>query len=294
LIEFLRKAVAKPIVAKVALPCITTLERSANHRQGDDLMLLLVHPSVEAIANENAVAISQLPQVWQDIAKGKASVGLPNPKSYVEMAQLFQYKLEQGDVDLFNEHPELEPLKQSFCQIFGHLARITLEFYGQDFLVENYPDFKAILHEAELKGQENEIKVARIGLDLFEEFGYELPASFYEVHLAPIYRDHVFEERALRFDPRDIEHKRPWDAMLHAGKVFAIQMKIQSIASKYGFTYQHGCGCNSHLSSIDTSQGMFEYEISPEKRQRWIRSFIWTAWYEYAFFPIVPNTSYLV
>jgi hypothetical protein len=148
----------------------------------------------------------------------------------------------------------------------------------------------------ESKGIEyaDEVKVARIGIDLFNEFGYDLPASFYHVHLAPIYRDHVFEERALRFDPRDIEHKRSWDAMLHAGKVFAIQMKVQSIASKYGFTYQHGCACNSHLSSIDVSRGAFEYELSPEKRQRWIRSFIWTSWYEYAFFAIVPNTSYLV
>ncbi|MFO5438761.1 MAG: hypothetical protein ACLBM4_08860, partial [Dolichospermum sp.] len=92
----------------------------------------------------------------------------------------------------------------------------------------------------------------------------------------------------------DIEHKRAWDAILHAGKVFAMQMKVQSIASKYGFTYQHGCGCNSHLSSIDQSSGTFEYELSWEKRQRWIRSFIWTAWYEYAIFPIVPNTSYLI
>ena len=73
-----------------------------------------------------------------------------------------------------------------------------------------------------------------------------------------------------------------------------MQMKVQSIASKYGFTYQHGCGCNSHLSSIDESSGAFEYELSLEKRQRWIRSFIWTTWYEYAIFPIVPNTSYLV
>jgi hypothetical protein len=82
--------------------------------------------------------------------------------------------------------------------------------------------------------------------------------------------------------------------VLHACKVFAIQMKIQSIASKYGFTYHHGCGCNSHLSAIDLSEGAFEYELSPQKRQRWIRSFIWTMWDEYAFLSLVPNTSYLV
>ncbi|MBD2486834.1 hypothetical protein [Aulosira sp. FACHB-615] len=253
-------------------------------------------PNLTVIAYENAVPVSQLPAVWQDIANGIADVGISDPQSYVEMAQLFQYKLEQGDVDLFNERPELEYLKSSFSQLFGKLAWETLEFYGYDFIKTSYPDFATLLQDLESKGEEfaNELKVARIGIELFQEFGYELPASFYHVHLAPIYRDHVFEERALRFDKRDIKHKRSWDAILHAGKVFAMQMKVQSIASKYGFTYQHGCGCNSHLSSIDTSHGVFEYEFTPEKRQRWLRSFIWTAWYEYAFFPIVPNTSYLV
>lgn len=259
-------------------------------------MQLLEAPGIAAIAGENAVHVSQLPIVWQDIARGVASVGLSDPQNYVEMAQLFQYKLERGDVDLFSDRSELAHLKSSFSELFGQLAQETLDFYGHDFKIQSYPNFEQVLRDVDSKGAEyaNEVKVAHIGIDLFQEFGYELPASFYHVHLAPIYRDHVFEERALRFDPRDIEHKRPWDAALHAGKVFAIQMKVQSIASKYGFTYQHGCGCNSHLSSIDASRGAFEYEIHPQKRQRWIRSFIWTAWYEYAFFPIVPNTSYLV
>ncbi len=259
-------------------------------------MQLLEAPNIAVIASENAVSIAELPPIWQDIAAGVANVGIENPQSYVEMAQLFQYKLAQCDVDLFNERPELADLKSAFSQLFGQLGYETLEFYGHDFLIDSYPNFSQILTDVKSQGREyaDEVKVALIGMDLFEEFGYELPASFYHVHLAPIYRDHVFEERALRFDKRDIAHKRSWDAVLHAGKVFAIQMKVQSIASKYGFTYHHGCGCNSHLSSIDISEGEFNYEISPEKYQRWVRSFIWTAWYEYAFFPIVPNTSYLV
>lgn len=259
-------------------------------------MQVIEAPNITVIAGENAVPIDELPPIWQDIAAGVANVGLNNPKIYLEMAQLFQYKLAQGDVDLFNERPELANFKSAFCQLFGQLGYETLEFYGHDFLIHNYPHFDQILRDVESKGREyaDEVKVALIGMDIFQEFGYELPASFYHVHLAPIYRDHIFEERALRFDKRDIAHKRAWDAVLHAGKVFAMQMKVQSIASKYGFTYHHGCGCNSHLSSIDISEGEFNYEISPEKYQRWIRSFIWTAWYEYAFFPIVPNTSYLV
>lgn len=258
-------------------------------------MVLLQLANVQVITGENAVSISQLPKVWQDIADHKADVGMPNPKNYVEMAQLFQYKLQHGDVDLF-ERKELAHLKPAFRELFGHLAVETLEFYGHDFQIHNYPDFEMLVEILDSKGVEynNASKVARIGIELFAEFGYELPASFYQVHLAPIYRENIFEERALRFDPRDKEHKRPWDAALHAGKVFAIQMKIQSIASKYGFTYQHGCGCNSHLSSIDIARGGFDYDLSSQKRQRWIRSFIWTMWYEYAFFEIVPNTIYLV
>jgi hypothetical protein len=259
-------------------------------------MQVITVPKIPVIAGENAVPVSQLPPIWQNIAAGVANVGLDNPQTYVEMAQLFQYKLGRGDVDLFSERPELAPFKSAFSQLFGQLSYETLEFYGHDFLISSYPDFKQVLTDVKSQGRESadEVKVALIGIELFDEFGYELPASFYHVHLAPIYRDHIFEERALRFDQRDIAHKRSWDAVLHAGKVFAVQMKVQSIASKYGFTYHHGCGCNSHLSSIDISQGEFNYQISAEKYHRWIRSFIWTAWYEYAFFPIVPNTSYLV
>ena len=259
-------------------------------------MLIFDAPPVVNIDGENGVAIEKLPSVWQEIAASKAHVGMENPQDYVKMAQLFQYKLASADVDLFAENPNLTELQPFFSQLFGKLAQETLEFYGSDFLVSSYPDFQQILEHFESQGNggENQLKVVNICQELFTEFGYSLPASFYHVHLAPVYREHVFEERALRFDPRDREYKRPYDAILHAGKVFAIQMKIQSIASRYGFTYHHGCGCNSHLASIDESLGAFDYELDEPKRQRWIRSFIWTTWYEYAFFPIVPNTKYLV
>lgn len=130
-------------------------------------MQLLEFPNVAIIAGENAVPVAQLPLVWQDIAKGTANVGLCNPQIYVEMAQLFLYKLEQGDVDLFNERPELAHLKSSFCQLFGQLGRETLEFYGYDFMTHNYPNFEEILREVESKDADY-AKVARIGLELFK------------------------------------------------------------------------------------------------------------------------------
>ena len=115
-------------------------------------MLLLDAPNVQVIAGENAVPVSQLPKVWQEMAAKDAGFGLLDPQSYVEMAQLFQYKLEQGDIDLFNERPQLAHLLPSFTELFGQLARETLEFYGQDFKVESYPNFAEVLHEVESKG----------------------------------------------------------------------------------------------------------------------------------------------
>ena len=248
------------------------------------------------ISGEKAATLAQLPPIWQAIAQGQADVGLSDPQACIHLAQLFLYKFENSDVELFQARPQLRHFQSIFGQLLGPLAWETLAFYGEDFLRDRYPNLQAILDQAKAQYGSNSdaAKVAQIGLDLFTEFGYDLPASFYDVHLAPLDRDHIFEERALRYDPRDQEHKRSWDAILHACKVFAIQMKVQSIASQQGFTYQHGCACNSHLSNIDLATGAFDYEIAPEKRQRWLRSFLWTAWYEYALFDLIPNTAYLV
>lgn len=248
------------------------------------------------ISGEKAAILAQLPPIWQAIAQGKANVGMADRQACVHLAQLFLYKFENGDVDLFQERPQLQRFQPMFGQLLGPLVWEALAFYGEDFLCDRYPNFQALLNQAKAQyGPDSDAaKVAQIGLDLFAEFGYDLPASFYEVHLAPLDRDHVFEERALRYDPRDQEHKRPWDAILHACKVFAIQMKVQSIASRQGLTYQHGCACNSHLSDVDLATGAFDYAIAPEKRQRWLRSFLWTAWYEYTLFELIPNTTYLV
>ena len=270
--------------------------------------------AAEIIAGENATPIGELPESWQAIAQGESNTRLSAPNVIVAMAQLFHYKLTHCDVDLFHERPELSHLQGCTSDLLGQLATETLEFYGNDFRVRRYPDFDTVFRELERReleekeSEEKELKtresekaeqrihrfnIARIGVDLFSEFGYDVPASFYHVHLAPLYRDRVFEERALRFDPRDQHHKRPWDAVLHAGKVFAIQAKIQSIASQYGLTYQHGCGCDSHVSAIDQAAGTFEYDLDTPKRNRWLRSYLWTMWYEYAFFGLIPNTAYL-
>lgn len=246
------------------------------------------------IESEKASNISALPKEWQEISKGQGNTGLTDADAYVKMAQLFHYKMHNGDIDLFNKIKGFDHLKPAFCEMFGKLADETLSYYGADFDRERYPDFAAL--RIELKAQNvdaDKIKVIDIAEDLFKEFGYDMPASFYGVHLAPIYRDQVCEIRPLRFSEQDKYNARAWDASLHAQKVFPMQMRIQSISSQHGFTWEHGCGCNHGLARVSAAQEKFSYTIRPEMRTTWVRDFIWTMWYEYAYFNFIPVTKFL-
>ncbi|MDJ0775353.1 MAG: hypothetical protein QNJ49_18295 [Mastigocoleus sp. MO_167.B18] len=251
--------------------------------------------SISMIAGEQAIPVNQLPQSWQDIYLGKSNTKLSDPESYVKMAQLFLHKMSHGDVDLFNDSESLKHLRPAFCEIFGKLAWEALDFYGEDFKFEKYPNFDSI--EKELPPGEDYAerqKIVEIGKALFAEFGYDLPASFYRVHLAPIYREDVSEVRPLRFSEEDRNNARAWDASLHGQKVFPIQLMVQSISSKHGFFQEHGCGCNHAMARVGATDTSFDYQIRPEMRTTWIRDFIWTIWYEYAFFKFTPVTKFLV
>ena len=135
------------------------------------------------ISGEKAATLAQLPPIWQAIAQGKADVGISDAQAYLHLAQLFLYKFENGDVDLFQDRPHLQRFQPMFGQLLGPLAWETLAFYGEDFLKERYPNFPAILNQAKTQyGPDSDaVKVAQIGLDLFNEFGYDLPASFYDI-----------------------------------------------------------------------------------------------------------------
>ena len=247
------------------------------------------------IEGEQATSVDCLPQSWQDIYTGKSNTKLSNPEEYVKMAQLFLHKMSRGDVDLFNESEHLQHLKPAFCEIFGTLGWEALDFYGQDFDVDRYPNFEEI--EKQLSAEEDYTgrkQIVEIGKALFAEFGYDLPASFYHVHLAPIYREEVSEVRPLRFSEEDKLNARAWDASLHGQKVFPIQLMVQSISSQHGFFQEHGCGCNHAMTRVGATDTAFDYQIRPEMRNTWIRDFIWTVWYEYAFFKFVPVSRFLV
>jgi hypothetical protein len=250
---------------------------------------------LEIIADEPAVPVNALPRLWQEIAEGSNEFAMSDRAAYVKMAQLFQYKLSQGDVDLFNRRTDLISCKEAWKTIFGTLARETLEFYAEDFRRANYPDF-ARIRERVAKGSqdvESKLKVVDIAEELFQEFRHDMPASFYYVHLAPINREEVCEIVPLRFSEEDKANARGWDAALHGQKVFPIQLIIQSISSRRGFFWEHGCGCNHGLSRVGKAETPFTYQLRPEMRKTWIRDYIWTCWYEYAYFPFTPVTKFL-
>jgi hypothetical protein len=249
----------------------------------------------QTISGENAVGIEQLPEVWRNIQMGAEGYLMRDKEAYVQMAQLFLYKLSNGDVDLFNLRNDMQQAKEGFSFIFSKLAFETLAFYGHDFHVNRYPDFKMIREKID-KTQpdaESKFKVIHICEALFEEFGYDMPASFYHVHLAPLNREEVCEIVPLRFSEQDKLNARGWDAALHGQKVFPIQLMIQSISSQQGFFWEHGCGCNHGLSRVGKAETSFKYSLRPEMRRTWIRDYIWTCWYEYAYFPFTPVTRFL-
>ena len=252
----------------------------------------MVQHNLERISGEYAANVKDLPKAWQDIAAGNANIGLSCPKDYVKMAQLFWYKVVAGDLDIFTKRNNFPQNQEGFLAVLQKLAWEALEFYAEDFLVENYhyPDFNQLQNNVT---DSEKMKVVHIAQDLFQEFGYDFPASFYWCHLAPLDREEVCEIVPLRFSEKDKANARAWDAILHGQKVFPIQMKIQSISSQYGLVWLHGCGCNHGLSRLGKASQSFEFDLDQSMRWTWMRDYVWTVWYEYTFFPFTPVTQFL-
>jgi hypothetical protein len=176
---------------------------------------------------------------------------------------------------------------------FAHEARLTADFYARDWREESYPDF-AELHlfvdMTENAAQRHAIIDAVE--EIFTEFGYWMPASFYQVLVAPALRDDVREARMLRYSEPDADMARGWDASLHALlKAADIGQFIQATSSRHGFLLSHGCDCNHKTVDIQTVSVPFDYRFeSQEQKWRQVMAFWWHMWWEYAIFSVQPNT----
>ncbi|MGF1455623.1 MAG: hypothetical protein ACFB6R_09625 [Alphaproteobacteria bacterium] len=248
---------------------------------------------VDLVNGEAATPLADMPQVWIDAARDLDALGSPDPADLITLGRLFHYKMVHAQIDLFANRPDLSAARPVFAQVLAVLAEETLAFYARDFRKTAYPDFDAIERVMRETGaDETRLKVVAIVRDLFAEFGHTMPASFYDVHLAPLARDDVMEVRALRLSPADKDHARAWDAILHAQKVFPIQMKIQSLSSARGLTWLHGCQCDSGLSQVTGAASAFDYDFPVWGPDRWVWTFIWNTFQEYALFDVAPVTNF--
>ncbi|MEM8503892.1 MAG: hypothetical protein AAF716_12145 [Cyanobacteria bacterium P01_D01_bin.1] len=258
-----------------------------------------------AIQGEPAVPLEHMPKSWQKIALGN---WMSEPKVYTAMAQVFLAKHQQGHV-LFCERPESAHLKAAYCEGNGQLAYEAVEHYGEAFLPSSYPDFVDISQKANAASNlassnlassnlassnlsshsSNDQHRERLALidtvsDLFDELGYDVPATFYWTFLHPLQRTDLFELRSFRFSEQDLGIARAFDAILHGGYVSMLRRLIDSISSQHGYFIEHGCGCDNHLAKLKRCDTPFDYQIPAATRKKTLRAFFWSIMEEYLLF----------
>ena len=232
--------------------------------------------TAEILNGVNAVPVSGLPEIWQQIAAGEAKAGHPEPEFLVALARLFLTKATDRSPEIFQHGFD-------FQDFYRHGAVETLEFFGNDFLKTAYPDFDLALSTA--KAADGADKVVAFAKTAFEDFGYWLPASFYWMLLCPIERESIFESRALFFHPQSQGVKRAFDSCLHGLNVTSLQLRIQHHASCQWLLLQHGCGCDHNLSQIIPGQARVDFDFeTPAGRKKALTAYIWRLWNEYLLF----------
>lgn len=234
--------------------------------------------SLSILEGVDAVKIDSLPQIWQQIAAGEVEVGHYDPEFLIALARLFFTKGTDRSPEIFQQGFDFQAF---YTQ--GMLE--TLTFFGHDFLTTAYPNFGRVQQTAQ--AQDGAERVIEFVQEVFGEFGYELPASFYWMLLCPIERDSIYEARPMFFDPQMQGVKRAYDACLHGFNVTAMLMRIQAYASQQGFLLQHGCGCDHSLAQLIPGRERLSFDFeSDHGRQKAITAYLWRCWNEYLLFPL--------
>lgn len=251
----------------------------------------------------DAVTVAGLPLIWQQIAAGNVKVGHSEPDFLVALARLFYTKATDLSPEVFQQESfprvslQQASLQQAslqqedgqqtsgFQSFYVRGARETLEFFGHDFIKSAYPDFDLVLENA--RAQDGAERVVTFVRAVFNELGYELPASFYWMLLCPIERDSIYEARPMFFDPQMQGVKRAYDACLHGFNVTAMLMLVQAHASEQGLLIQHGCGCDHSLAQLIPGKAKLSFEFeSAQGRQKALTAYVWRCWNEYLLFPL--------
>lgn len=243
--------------------------------------------TLTTISGEPAVPLDQMPTSWQRIASAD---WLTEPQVYTAMAQVFLAKNQAGHT-LFLERSDTAHLKNAYREGNGKLAWEAVCHFGEMFLPKNYPDFSALRDRVKSANQtDDRLALVAIVSELFDQLGYDVPATFYWTFLHPLERSNLFEVRSFRFSEQDLAIARQFDAILHGGYVSMLRRLIDSISSKHGFFIEHGCGCENHLAKLKPCDSAFDYEIPIESRRKTLRAFLWSVMEEYLLFELRSAT----
>jgi hypothetical protein len=235
-----------------------------------------------SINGEPAIPLEHMPESWQRIAVG---TWMTEPQVYTAMAQVFLAKNQYGHM-LFLERLDAEHLRHAYCEGNGKLAWEAVQHYGEAFLPENYPDLQQIRSQLQTSETQHTERTALVDtvIELFDELGYDVPATFYWTFLHPLQRSDLFEVRSFRFSEQDLAIARQFDAILHGGYVSMLRRLIDSVSSRHGYFIEHGCGCENHLAKLKPCDSSFNYTIPQEARRKTLRAFFWSVMEEYLFF----------
>jgi len=231
----------------------------------------------------DAAEVGDLPLVWQQIAASNVKVGHSDPDFLVALARLFYTKATDRSPEVFQQ----KGCQQSadLSAFYSNGTQETLEFFGHDFIQSAYPDFDLVLETA--RAQDGAERVVAFVRAVFNELGYDFPASFYWMLLCPIERDSIHEARPMFFDPQMQGVKRAYDACLHGFNVTAILMLVQAHASEQGLLVQHGCGCDHSLAQLIPGNAKLSFEFeSARGRKKALTAYVWRCWNEYLLFPL--------
>ncbi|MEL7495907.1 MAG: hypothetical protein AAGJ95_18355 [Cyanobacteria bacterium J06554_11] len=137
------------------------------------------------------------------------------------------------------------------------------------------------------RAQDGAERVVAFVRAVFNDFGYDLPASFYRMLLCPIERDSIHEARPMFFDSQMQGVKRAYDACLHGFNVTSMLMRVQAHASRQGLLVQHGCGCDHSLAQLIPGSAKLSFEFESAKgRRKALTAYVWRCWNEYLLFPL--------
>lgn len=277
---------------------MATVIDSANTRLSSSSLAL----SASSILNGvDAAPLNHLPPVWQKIAYREVEIGHGDPDFLVALARLFFTKGTDSSSEIFQQASHQQSYQiLDFQSFYAKGVFETLDFFGHDFLATAYPNFersscrRALPTRQTAKAQDGAERVIAFAQSVFEDFGHELPASFYWMLLCPIERDSIYEARPMFFDPQMQGVKRAYDACLHGFNVTAMLMRIQAHASEQGLLLQHGCGCDHSLAQMIPGQSKLSFEFESERgRKKAITAYLWRCWNEYLLFPLGVHANTL-